>query len=150
MLQPTLPFWHVLPDRRFQFQFWRDGKNKSADAIQNQLFSMYRKEPESLHAGLRTVNCCSVWHSCEIRSKKERADSIQNQLFSTRRKGLEPLTYWFVASHSIQLSYRRIHPIGYSNILPHLFGKCKPYFKIFFKKFVFFRKKIPRTLCTRD
>ena len=24
-----------------------------------------------------------------------------------RRKGLEPLTYWFVASHSIQLSYRR-------------------------------------------
>ena len=26
-----------------------------------------------------------------------------------RRKGLEPLTYWFVASHSIQLSYRRIH-----------------------------------------
>ena len=25
-----------------------------------------------------------------------------------RRKGLEPLTYWFVASHSIQLSDRRI------------------------------------------
>ena len=25
-----------------------------------------------------------------------------------RLKGLEPLTYWFVASHSIQLSYRRI------------------------------------------
>ena len=25
-----------------------------------------------------------------------------------RRKGLEPLTYWFVASHSIQLSYRRV------------------------------------------
>ena len=24
-----------------------------------------------------------------------------------RRKGLEPPTYWFVASHSIQLSYRR-------------------------------------------
>ena len=26
-----------------------------------------------------------------------------------RRKGLEPLTYWFVASHSIQLSYRRVY-----------------------------------------
>ena len=26
-----------------------------------------------------------------------------------RRKGLEPPTYWFVASHSIQLSYRRIY-----------------------------------------
>lgn len=25
-----------------------------------------------------------------------------------RRKGLEPPTYWFVASHSIQLSYRRV------------------------------------------
>ena len=25
-----------------------------------------------------------------------------------RRKGFEPPTYWFVASHSIQLSYRRI------------------------------------------
>ena len=24
-----------------------------------------------------------------------------------RLKGLEPLTYWFVASHSIQLSYKR-------------------------------------------
>ena len=28
--------------------------------------------------------------------------------FLVRRKGLEPPTYWFVASHSIQLSYRRI------------------------------------------
>ena len=33
-----------------------------------------------------------------------------------RRKGLEPLTYWFVASHSIQLSYRRI-ALEYNNIL---------------------------------
>ena len=29
-----------------------------------------------------------------------------------RRKGLEPPTYWFVASHSIQLSYRRIPRIA--------------------------------------
>ena len=28
--------------------------------------------------------------------------------FLVRRKGLEPPTYWFVASHSIQLSYRRV------------------------------------------
>ena len=28
--------------------------------------------------------------------------------FVARLKGLEPLTYWFVASHSIQLSYKRI------------------------------------------
>ena len=26
-----------------------------------------------------------------------------------RLEGLEPPTYWFVASHSIQLSYRRIN-----------------------------------------
>ena len=29
-------------------------------------------------------------------------------LFLVRRKGLEPPTYWFVVSHSIQLSYRRM------------------------------------------
>ena len=28
--------------------------------------------------------------------------------YMARLKGLEPLTYWFVASHSIQLSYKRI------------------------------------------
>ncbi len=28
--------------------------------------------------------------------------------FLMRRKGFEPPTYWFVASYSIQLSYRRI------------------------------------------
>ena len=28
--------------------------------------------------------------------------------YMARWKGLEPLTYWFVASHSIQLSYQRI------------------------------------------
>ena len=26
-----------------------------------------------------------------------------------RRKGFEPPTFWFVAKHSIQLSYRRIY-----------------------------------------
>ena len=30
-----------------------------------------------------------------------------------RLKGLEPLTYWFVASHSIQLSYSRIPRFGH-------------------------------------
>ncbi len=29
-----------------------------------------------------------------------------------RRKGFEPPTYWFVASYSIQLSYRRISLSG--------------------------------------
>ena len=34
-------------------------------------------------------------------------------LFLVRQKGLEPPTYWFVASHSIQLSYWRT----YANLL---------------------------------
>ena len=34
--------------------------------------------------------------------------SMADVLFALARlKGLEPLTYWFVASHSIQLSYKR-------------------------------------------
>ena len=32
--------------------------------------------------------------------------SICLEAFLARRKGLEPPTYWFVASHSIQLSYK--------------------------------------------
>ena len=40
-------------------------------------------------------------------NKKSRPDD-SDRLFLARLKGLEPLTYWFVASHSIQLSYRRI------------------------------------------
>ena len=47
-----------------------------------------------------------------------------------RRKGLEPPTYWFVASHSIQLSYRRI-PRSHqrSSIIAHALGNCKPFLR---------------------
>ncbi len=45
-----------------------------------------------------------------------------------RRKGLEPLTYWFVASHSIQLSYRRISAERLS-IIAQVDGKCKSFFQ---------------------
>ena len=40
-------------------------------------------------------------------NKKPKADKSTLD-FLVRRKGLEPPTYWFVASHSIQLSYRRV------------------------------------------
>ena len=38
--------------------------------------------------------------------------------FMVRRKGFEPPTYWFVASYSIQLSYRRLS-FGDSDIIAH-------------------------------
>ena len=41
--------------------------------------------------------------------RKNNREAFASLLFLVRRKGLEPPTYWFVASHSIQLSYRRVH-----------------------------------------
>ncbi len=41
--------------------------------------------------------------------KRKAVDFVmKSTAFLVRRKGLEPPTYWFVASHSIQLSYRRV------------------------------------------
>ena len=54
-----------------------------------------------------------------------------------RRKGLEPLTYWFVASHSIQLSYRRM-VLKCLSILAQPEENCKSFFQksqIFFHIF---------------
>jgi hypothetical protein len=34
--------------------------------------------------------------------------TVSVETVMVRPKGLEPLTYWFVASHSIQLSYERM------------------------------------------
>ena len=43
-----------------------------------------------------------------FQKKVKTAETQWYQRFSMARwKGLEPLTYWFVASHSIQLSYQR-------------------------------------------
>ena len=49
--------------------------------------------------------------------------------FVARLKGLEPLTYWFVASHSIQLSYKRIW-----DEKDYLFHRRKVYYHIFLEK----------------
>ena len=40
---------------------------------------------------------------------KNEEHSKEHSSFLVRWKGLEPPTYWFVASHSIQLSYQRIY-----------------------------------------
>ena len=61
-----------------------------------------------------------------------------NQLSYThhmaRLKGLEPLTYWFVASHSIQLSYRRITLFSPINIAKFK-RKVKAFFLVLKKKY---------------
>ena len=47
-----------------------------------------------------------------------------------RWEGLEPPTYWFVASHSIQLSYQRIsHFLDCLCIISYLLKKIKCFFK---------------------
>ena len=48
---------------------------------------------------------------------------ISTSVHLARLEGLEPPTYWFVASHSIQLSYKRIFDCR--NIIPHSRIKCK-------------------------
>ena len=68
-----------------------------------------------------------------------------------RRKGFEPPTYWFVASYSIQLSYRRILSWGFlpqaSVIITQAVGFVKPFFQKSAKikessdGFSFFKKK---------
>ena len=45
------------------------------------------------------------------KNKNRRADALLFLL--VRRKGLEPPTYWFVVSHSIQLSYRRMQTVAW-------------------------------------
>ena len=54
------------------------------------------------------VSFC-IWNFSKLSQHIKIAKQI-NIYFAilVRRKGLEPPTYWFVASHSIQLSYRRI------------------------------------------
>ena len=43
-----------------------------------------------------------------FRGKRKKAPEHESVRELARQKGLEPLTYWFVASYSIQLSYCRM------------------------------------------
>ena len=57
-----------------------------------------------------------------------------------RWKGLEPPTFWFVAKHSIQLSYRRISYCP--NILSQIFQKINTKFKNKFRIADFFADRL--------
>ena len=54
-----------------------------------------------------------------------------------RWKGLEPPTYWFVASHSIQLSYQRVYVLHFLcfNTITQIKSKCNTFF-IFCKDYL--------------
>ena len=58
-----------------------------------------------------------------------------SRLFVVRLKGFEPPTYWFVASHSIQLSYSRIpqrgFPLDSLVIIAQSDLKCNHFIQIF-------------------
>ena len=61
--------------------------------------------------------CSKFGHSCSSpynpkNNKKSKVDKSTLD-FLVRWKGLEPPTYWFVASHSIQLSYQRVYVLHF-------------------------------------
>ena len=46
-------------------------------------------------------------------------------------EGFEPPTFWFVAKHSIRLSYKHITLSRQHNVLYHLFSVCQHFFENF-------------------
>ena len=66
--------------------------------------------------------------ACFFEQKQRTSSLRRKRMFLVRRKGLEPPTYWFVASHSIQLSYRRIPRLTRLNIIARVLRKCKYFF----------------------
>jgi hypothetical protein len=56
-----------------------------------------------LRSDLRESDDCPAWSNTESAAGR----SKEKEKFALRPAGLEPATYWFEASHSIQLSYGR-------------------------------------------
>ena len=67
-----------------------------------------------------------------MNSQNKKSDLAMELSILVRPKGLEPLTYWFVASHSIQLSYeRKCSILNTRYILPHFMAFVKRFYKLF-------------------
>ena len=75
---------------------------------------MSRPFPQETDEKIPHPNVCGGGTLCGQDSRpwaaegKTKGTTIVVPFFLVRLKGFEPPTYWFVASHSIQLSYSRI------------------------------------------
>ena len=78
--------------------FWRAGRDSKGYALRARKLA----DPIVFAFGERGS---SPTYSFQYKIKRDTTGVVP--LFMARRKGLEPLTFWFVARHSIQLSYRR-------------------------------------------
>ena len=112
--------------------FWHAGRDVSF-AKQNPPSS--RQSRSDLDAKNSPPDCflnastLSGFESLELEHTKNKRATKVTLLFLARRKGFEPPTFWFVAKHSIQLSYRRIFTFCRPNILPLQRQKVNSFFK---------------------
>ena len=70
----------------------------------------------------------------------------KNEVSLAHQKGLEPLTFWFVAKHSIQLSYWRITFVPKYKNTPVLKNQVLFSKKINFFIFIFLQRKTKKQL----
>ena len=89
--------------------------------------------------------CSKFGHSCSSPyNPKNNKKAIRYEYlmaFLVRWKGLEPPTYWFVASHSIQLSYQRVYVLHFLcfNTITQIKSKCNTFFIFYmdYLKYIF-------------
>ena len=76
-----------------------------------------------------------MFFTCRFLQDKTKKRQIFLPLFLARLKGFEPLTLWFVAKYSIQLSYKRVFCFAAVSRLPIYnttpFSKSQAFFLIF-------------------
>ena len=95
---------HALPEYADRNILWN-----ASEAIEKHWNSQLAQRFVACHT--EGTSPVTVRRPFDENNKNECSYSVSNAirtLVMVRQKGLEPPTYWFVASHSIQLSYSRI------------------------------------------